>query len=118
RARLVAAALAFAFSGLTQTASAAPPSPAQQGVPQPKILVIDRKAILEHSAVGQSIGKQAQAYLQQARTQLQGQANALKAQSQTLQQQLAILSAEVKAKKIRDLESQQSSLQQKWQQKQ
>jgi Skp family chaperone for outer membrane proteins len=118
RAGLAVAALAFALAGLTQTVRAGPPNPPPQGVPQPKILVIDRKAILQRSAVGQSIGKQAQAYLLQARSQLQGQAAALKAQGQTLQQQLAILSAEVKAKKIRDLESQQASLQQKWQQKQ
>jgi outer membrane protein len=119
RAGLAVAALAFAFGGVTQPAWAAgPPNPPAQGVPQPKILVIDRKAILQRSAVGQSIGKQAQAYLLQARSQLQGQAAALKVQGQTLQQQLAILSAEVKAKKIHDLESQQASLQQKWQQKQ
>src|SRR4029077_11731986 len=45
RAALAVAVLAFSIGVQAQTAWAAPPAP--QGVPQPKILVIDRKAILE-----------------------------------------------------------------------
>src|SRR5438132_1563225 len=101
-------ALGIALIGAGNVAlAAAPPNP-PQAVPQPKILVIDRKAILERSAVGQSIGQQAQTYWQQAQVQLKGEAAALKAQGQALQQQLAILAADVKAKKVRDFEAQQN----------
>jgi Skp family chaperone for outer membrane proteins len=113
------AAFAIALMGPGDSAmAAAPGSPPVQAVPQPKILVIDRKAILERSAVGQSIGQQAQTYWQQAQVQLKGEAGALKAQGQALQQQLAILAADVKAKKLRDFEAQQNAFQQKVQQKQ
>ncbi len=116
---LAAAALAVVLGGLGNPAmAAAPGNPPTQAVPQPKILVIDRKAILERSAVGQSIGQQAQTYWQQAQVQLKGEASALKAQGQALQQQLAILAADVKAKKVRDCEVQQATFQQKVQQKQ
>jgi outer membrane protein len=104
---------------LSQQAFAAPPAaPAAQSVPQPKILVIDRRAILERSAVGQSISKQAQDYAQQAQAQLKAEAGALRSQSAQLQQQLAILAADVKAKKMRELEGQQAAFEQKVQQKQ
>src|SRR5258708_5511146 len=107
---LAAAALAVVLGGLGNPAmAAAPGNPPTQAVPQPKILVIDRKAILERSAVGQSIGQQAQTYWQQAQVQLKGEASTLKAQGQALQQQLAILAADVKAKKVRDFEGQQAT---------
>jgi outer membrane protein len=118
RASLIAATLVGAIGLSYPAIAAAPPAPASQPIPQPKILVIDRKAILERSAVGQSIAQQAQNYWQQAQAQLRNEASALKAQGQQLQQQLAILAADVKAKKVRDFEAQQGAFQQKVQQKQ
>ncbi len=120
RAAFAAGALALAGTALAPAAIAAPPAPPKpaQGIPQPKILVIDRAAILRGSQVGQSIVKQVQAYTQQAENDLKGQGNALRAQGQALQQQIAILAPDVKAKKIRDFEAQQAALQQKAQQKQ
>jgi outer membrane protein len=115
---LAVAALAVLVGFGNSAMAAAPGNPPTQAVPQPKILVIDRKAILERSAVGQAIGQQAQTYWQQAQVQLKGEASALKAQGQALQQQLAILAADVKAKKVRDFEVQQANFQQKVQQKQ
>lgn len=108
---IIGAAVAFGT-----TASAAPP--AQPGIPQPKILVIDRAAILRGSSVGQSIVKQVQAYTQQAENDLKGEGAALRADGQALQQQIAILAPDVKAKKIHDFEARQAALQQKAQQKQ
>jgi len=113
RTSLIAATFVCAI-GLPYPAMAAGPSaPASQPVPQPKILVIDRTAILERSAVGQSIAQHAQTYWQQAQAQLRNEASGLKAQGQQLQQQLAILAADVKAKKVRDFEAQQGAFQQK-----
>ena len=114
---LVAGAVLAGAIGYSQVAfAAAPPAPA--AVPQPKILVIDRKAILERSAVGQSIAQQVQGLSAQAQGQLKNEANTLRAQGQQLQQQIAILAADVKAKKVRDLEAQQAAFQQKVQAKQ
>jgi outer membrane protein len=115
-AAIIAAALAYCVVGFSQVAVAGGPPP--QGVPQPKILVIDRKAILERSAVGLSIAQQAQTFWKQAQDQLKAEAAALKAEGQALQQQLAILAPDVKAKKIRDFEAKQAAFQQKVQDKQ
>jgi len=82
RTSLVAATLVSAMGLSYPAIAAAPPAPSSQAVPQPKILVIDRKAILERSAVGQSIAQQAQTYWQQAQAQLRNEASALKAQGQ------------------------------------
>jgi Skp family chaperone for outer membrane proteins len=116
RAAVVASALALtatAFAPAVLGANA--PAP---GIPQPKILVIDRAAILRGSAVGQSIVKQVQGYTLQAENDLKGQGQALRAQGQALQQQIAILAPDVKAKKIAAFEAQQQALQAKAQQKQ
>lgn len=116
RATVVAGLLALAAISVAPAALAAGPAP--QGIPQPKILVIDREQIFRGSAVGASIVKQVQAYTVQAENDLKGEGNALRAQGQALQQQIAILAPDVKAKKVRDFEAQQAALQQKAQQKQ
>jgi Skp family chaperone for outer membrane proteins len=90
-----------------------PPQP-----PQPKILVIDRQAIVVRSAAGQSIINQARALDLQMQNQLKSQANSLRSQYAQMQQQSAILSSELKAKKMRDLEAQRAALEQKVQQSQ
>ena len=84
---------------------------AQAAVPQPKILVIDRNAILQFSKVGQDISRQMQALSTQARNDLDGRARALQNEGQTLQQQVAILSADQKAAKVRAFEAKQKALQ-------
>ena len=91
-------------------AVAAPPAP-PPGVPAPKILVIDRAAILRFSKVGQDVTKQITAYSNQAKNDLDGQAKALQAQGQALQQQVAVLAPDVKAQKIKDFENKQRGLQ-------
>jgi Skp family chaperone for outer membrane proteins len=110
RAALLAAGLAV----LPSIAAANPPPQIQP----PKILVIDRQAILMRSTAGQSIMIQARQAQQQAENDLKSQANAIRAAGQKLQQQLAIMSASVKEQKMKDFESQRSALEAKAQQKQ
>lgn len=86
--------------------------------PAPKMLVVDRAAILRGSKVGQDIARQVQAYSQQAQSDLKQREQALVKERDALTQQLAIASASVKAQKQREWESKASSLQQLEQKKQ
>jgi len=93
-----------------QLTSAAAPAPT--GTPNPKILVIDRAAILRGSVVGQNIMKQVQSLTAAAEKMLKGQDAALRQEGAALQQQLAILSPSVKAAKIKAFQAKQAALQQ------
>jgi outer membrane protein len=106
RTIIVAAAVLVA----PQLAFAAPPAPT--GTPNPKILVIDRAAILRGSVVGQNIMKQVQSLTAAAENVLKGQDAALRQEGAALQQQLAILSPSVKAAKIKAFQAKQAALQQ------
>ena len=108
RALPVAAAL---IAGSILPALAAGPQPQPQGTPAPKILVIDRTIILRASKGGQDIVRQVNAYTAQLEQDFKGQGASLRAQYQQLQQQAAILSADVKARKIKDFESKKNALQ-------
>jgi Skp family chaperone for outer membrane proteins len=110
RAALIAATLA----AVSSVAAANPPPQIQP----PKILVIDRQAILVRSAAGQSVMVQARQAQQQAENDLKSEAESIRSQGQKLQQQLAVMSASVKEQKMKAYESQRSSLEQKAQQKQ
>jgi outer membrane protein len=121
--RAATAAGALVALTLAGSANAAPPAPGQKpapatGVPMPKILVINREAILQVSKVGQSIVVQVKAYTQQAEKDLKGQSDALRNEGQSLQQQIAILAPDVKAKKIADFQAKERALQMKIQQRQ
>jgi outer membrane protein len=113
--RVASAAIAAAIVSLTAGSALAGPPP---GTAAPKILVINREALLRGSSAGQSIMQQVQAFTAQAQNDLRGQAQALRAQGQAFQQQAAILSGDVKAKKMKALEGEQQALQAKAQQKQ
>jgi len=82
-------------------------------VPAPKILVIDRNAILRASKVGQDIVRQVTAYTRSAESEFRAQGNALQTEGRALQQQVAILAPDVKAKKIRDFQGKQAAFQRK-----
>ena len=99
-------AFAFALTALGASAAAAAPP-----VPQPKIVVIDRGAILQFSKVGQDVAKQVQAYANQAKADLGAQGRALQAEGRTLQQQIAILAPDLKQKRVAAFEAKQQSLQ-------
>jgi len=116
RATLVAATFILAIS----VASAAPPPsapkaspPGGAGVPAPKILVIDRNAILRASKVGQDIVRQVTGYTRSAEGEFRAQGDALQKEGRALQQQVAILAPDVKAKKIRDFQAKQAAFQRK-----
>jgi Skp family chaperone for outer membrane proteins len=94
------------------------PAPAPQGAPMPKILVIDRQALLRSSNVGQDIARQVQGYTKAAESQLKGEGEGLRREEQSLQQQVAILAPDVKAQKIRAFEEKQQAFQRRVQQKQ
>ena len=108
------AAAALLFAGFSQAVLAAPPGPPPKppvGTPMPKILVIDRAAILRGSVVGQNIMKQVQGLTIAAENGLKAKDAALRKEGQALQQQLAILAPGVKAAKIKAFEAKQAGLQ-------
>lgn len=114
RGAVAAAAFAITASMFVTSAVAAPPPPKPAaGTPVPKILVINREAILRLSKVGQDIVKQVNGYTQSAEKEFKGQGEQLRKDGAALQQQLAILAPDVKAKKIADFENRQRSLQAK-----
>jgi Skp family chaperone for outer membrane proteins len=94
-------------------ALAAPPPPQQppQGLPAPKILVINRQAILQYSKVGQDIARQVQGYANAAKGEMAAQSKSLQAEGQALQQQIAILAPDVKQKKIDAFQAKEAGLQ-------
>ncbi|HEX4270195.1 MAG TPA: OmpH family outer membrane protein [Rhizomicrobium sp.] len=100
--------LALALAGLT---SASLTTAALADPPQPKIVVLDRAAIMQFSKAGQDIAKQIQAYSTQAKADLQNQGRALESEERTLQQQVAILAPDVKAKRIAAFQAKQQALQ-------
>jgi Skp family chaperone for outer membrane proteins len=108
-AKAAALALAIVLSG-SVLAQAAPPG---QPIPSPKILVIDRAAILRTSKVGQDIIRQVQGLSQQAETELKGQNQALENEFRALQQQMAILSPAVKQQKQKEFEAKRAAFQKK-----
>jgi len=119
RSSLAATGFALAMSLLAAPALAqGKPAPAPQAAPVPKILVIDRAALLRNSKVGQSIAQQVQAMTKQAETELKGENEALRREGAALQQQVAILAPDVKAQKIKAFEAKQAAFQQKVQMRQ
>jgi len=100
--------LSLAFAGL---AAALFVTPALADPPQPKIVVIDRAAILRFSKVGQDIAKQMQTYANQAKNDLAAQGKALQAEGRNLQQQVAILAPDVKQKRLDAFRAKEEALQ-------
>jgi Skp family chaperone for outer membrane proteins len=101
-------ALSLAFAGLAATLFV---TPVLADPPQPKIVVIDRAAILRFSKVGQDIAKQMQTYANQAKAELAGQGKALQAEGRNLQQQVAILAPDVKQKRLDAFRAKEEALQ-------
>jgi outer membrane protein len=106
------------------TVSAAPPAQppkpagASAAAPAPRILVINRAAILSNSKVGADIVRQVQGYTAAAETEFKNEGAGLRKDQQALQQQVAILAPDVKAKKIKDFQSRAIAFQAKVQQRQ
>lgn len=114
-----AAVMAAAISVCGSTGALAQnAAPATANTPAPKILVIDRTAILRGSKVGEDIARQVKAYTDSAEKEFKGESDSLKADGQKLQQQLAILAADVKKQKIAAFEKRQEAFQKKVQARQ
>jgi len=119
QAALAAAGLAVALGTGDALAQAPAPNkahaaaPATGPLPAPKIIVVDRQAILRASSVGQDIVRQVNAYTQSAEKEFKAQQDALQKESQTLQQQVAILAPDVRAQKIRAFQAKEAAFKQK-----
>jgi Skp family chaperone for outer membrane proteins len=114
RSALAATGLALATALFTTSpvlAQAKPPAP--QGFPMPKILVIDRQALLRQSKVGQSIAQQVQGLTKSAEIELKGENESLRREGASLQQQVAILAPDVRAQKVKAFEAKQAAFQAK-----
>ena len=98
-----------AAAGLSILSAAAQAAPAP--LPAPRIVVIDRNAILSNSKVGQDILRQLKADHDQDEKDLNSQAAGVRAQIKAFQQQSAILSAAVRQQKAQELENRQRALQ-------
>ncbi|MBI3676537.1 MAG: OmpH family outer membrane protein [Proteobacteria bacterium] len=110
KAALLATGLAVA--GLVPAAMAQQNTPpANTGVPAPKIVAIDRNAILRASKVGANIVEQVTAMTQQAEKEFKAQGDQLRRDGADLQRQIAILAPDVKARKIKDFENKQAGFQ-------
>jgi len=105
--------LAIAAAALALTTTAA-----LSATPVPRILVIDRTQVLRQSKVGQDVVRQVNAYTDQAEKQLRGESDSIRREGEALKQQLAILAPDVKARKMKDFEARQRSLQEEAQKKQ
>ena len=114
RLSLAAAAITLEAAFASPAFAQGKPAPAPQaGVAMPKILVIDRQALLRNSKVGQSIAQQVQALTKSAESELKGESEGLRKEGAALQQQVAILAPDVKAQKIKAFEAKQAAFQQK-----
>ena len=109
--------LAPLFALIVTAADAAGPPAPPPGLPAPKILVINRQAILQFSKVGQDIARQVQALANQAKNDMAAKSKALQAEGQQLQQQVAILSGDAKQKKIDAFQAKENDFQAEGQRK-
>jgi Skp family chaperone for outer membrane proteins len=109
---IAAAFLALPGMAMAQPKPPAKPAPKQNNqLPAPKILVINRQAILQFSKVGQDIARQVQGFANQAKGDMQAQSKKLQDEGQALQQQIAILAPDAKQKKIDEFQKKESALQ-------
>ncbi len=91
--------------------AAAPLAPGEVDPNTPRIIVIDRNAILRLSAAGQAMLTDAEALGTAADREFQAQANALQAEATALQQELAILAPDVREQREREFNNRQNALQ-------
>jgi len=124
RAAVVAAGMAAAANSAPAQAPAAAPNKAHSAapsgtpVPQPRIIVVDRQAILRLSKVGQDIVRQVNSLTQAAESEFRSQRDALQKEEQSLAQQDAILAPDVRAQKKKAFEDKVAAFQKKVQARQ
>jgi Skp family chaperone for outer membrane proteins len=91
--------LPLALLALAATAAPALAQGKPGAMPAPKIVVLDRGAIIQFTKAGQDIAKQLQAMANQNRANFEAQQKSLANEGQQLRQQVAILAADVRAKR-------------------
>lgn len=89
----------------------APAATAANAPATPRIIVIDRNFILQRSSAGQEMLSQAQNLSKQADTQFKTEETQLATEATQLQQQLAILSPDVREQKEKDFTTKQQAFQ-------
>jgi outer membrane protein len=87
------------------------PAPTANAPVTPRIIVIDRNFILQRSSAGQDMLAQAQNLSKQAETQFKAEETQLATEANQLQQQLAILSPDVRDQKEKDFTNKQQAFQ-------
>ncbi|MGA9797307.1 MAG: OmpH family outer membrane protein [Rhizomicrobium sp.] len=121
-AAAVAAGASMIFLSGTAVRAAPPPPaaahPAATSTPEPRILVIDRNAILRASKAGQSIVAQLQGFTKSAEAEFKAQGEGLRKEGEALRAQVAILAPDVKARKIKDFQAKEAAFQKKVQDRQ
>lgn len=123
RAALAAAGLAMA---LTAAHAAPAPAPAKlhltaaagAAAPVPRVLIVDRQAILRFSKVGQDIVRQVNALTTSAESEFRAERDALQKEEQTIAQQSAILAPDIRAQKKKAFETKVADFQKKVQARQ
>ncbi len=102
----------FAAAAAQQTVPTVFATPGTPGsFPATKIATVDRQAILRLSAVGKDIMMQVEALSKQAEGDFRAQQQGLQMEAQNVQQQTALLSADVKAQKQKDLQAKEQAFQ-------
>jgi outer membrane protein len=117
-----AAAILLLSTASAAVAAVPPPAaghPVATGpLPAPRILVIDRQAILRFSKVGQDIVRQVNGYTQSAEGEFKAERDGLQREQAGLQQQMAILAPDVREQRRRAFEEKVQSFQAKVQARQ
>lgn len=111
-------AAAFAVVAPAAHAQNAPAAQPAMKTPAPKILVIDRSAILRGSKVGEDIARQVRDYTMAAEKEFKSESDGLRRERAELEQQAAILSADAKQKKIAAFQAKAEAFQKKVQDRQ
>lgn len=88
----------------------AAPAFAVEPSPPPRVVVLDKVAIMQSSRVGQDIARQVKLYADQAEHDLQSQGNALEAEAQSLQQQAATMAPADRQKRFDDIQAREQAL--------
>jgi Skp family chaperone for outer membrane proteins len=100
-------------TGAITTGAIATGAPAAQtaGPPAPRIITIDRAALLRVSSAGKAMMTSAQNLSRQADTEFKNQAEGLQKEATALQQQLAILAPDVRTQKQNEFNTKQEAFQ-------
>jgi Skp family chaperone for outer membrane proteins len=95
----------------TATPTASAPAGPPGALPEPKIAVLDRIAVLQYSKVGQDIARQMQVFTTQARDRIVGQRQALENDAKQFQEQQATMAADARDKRLAALRQREEALQ-------